>query len=134
MESLRDRGTRQRRLDEGLVHVFPARELGGALQDEAEYQRSGHTGLTLMKTPELRVLVEAAEAGVVLARHAIHGPATLYVVEGELSIDTPDGTYAAGAGDMVVLPREESREIVSRKRSVFLLALAPEGSAGAQTG
>jgi quercetin dioxygenase-like cupin family protein len=126
MESLRDRGTRHRRLDEGLVHVFSARELGGKLQEEAEYQRSGHTGLTLMKTPELRVLVETAEAGTVLARHAIHGPATLYLVEGELSIDTAGGRYTAGSGDMVVLPRDEDRAIVARKRCIFLMALSPE--------
>lgn len=126
MASLRDRETRQRRLDEELVHVFSARELGGTLQEEAEYQRSGHTGLTLMKTPELRVLLETAEEGVVLARHAVHGPATLYLVEGELSIETDHGGYTAGPGDMVVLPRDEVREIVSLKRSVFLLALAPE--------
>lgn len=125
MASLRDRDTRQRRLDEALVHVFSARELGGALQEEPEYQRSGHTGLTLMKTPELRVLVESVAAGVALASHAIHGPATLYLVEGELSIATRDGSYSAGPGDMVVLPRDAPREIVSRKRSVFLLALSP---------
>ena len=126
MESLRDRDTRHRRLNQALVHVFSARELGGALQDEPEYQRSGHTGLTLMKTPELRVVIETAEAGTVLARHAIHGPATLYLVEGEIEIDTHDGRYSAGAGDMVVLPRDEVREILARKRSVFLLALSPE--------
>lgn len=126
MESLRDRGTRHRRLNEELVHVFSARELGGALQDEPEYQRSGHTGLTLMKTPELRAVIETAEAGTVLARHAIHGPATLYLVEGELAIETHEGRYTAGAGDMVVLPRNQVREIVSLKRSVFLLALSPE--------
>ncbi len=126
MESLRDRGTRQRRLDEARVHVFSARELGGVLQEEPEYQRSGHTGLTLMKTRELRVLIETAETGTVLARHAIHGPTTLYLVEGELSIETRDGRYTAGAGDMVVLPRDEVREIISLKRSVFLLALSPE--------
>ena len=126
MASLRDRGTRQRRLDEALVHVFSAHDLGGVLQEEPEYQRSGHTGLTLMKTPELRVVVESAEAGVVLARHTIHGPATLYLVEVELSIEIRDGRYSAGSGDMVVLPRDEVREIISLKRSVFLLALSPE--------
>jgi quercetin dioxygenase-like cupin family protein len=126
MASLRDRETRSRRLDEAQVHVFSAHELGGELQEEAEYRRSGHTGLTLMKTPELRVVVETAEAGVVLARHAVHGPATLYLVEGELSIETDSGCYTAGSGDMVVLPRDEVREIVSLKRAVFLLALSPE--------
>jgi quercetin dioxygenase-like cupin family protein len=127
MASLRDRLTRQRRLDEGLVHVFSARELGEALHDEPEFEKNRHTGITLMKTAELRVLLEVAEAGVALARHVVHGPATLYLVEGELSIDTRDGSFSAGAGDMVVLPRDESREIVSRKQSLFLLALSPEG-------
>ena len=126
MDSLRDRETRQRRLDEGLVHVFSAHELGGALQEEPEYQRSGHSGLTLMRTPELRVLLEAAEAGTVLARHVVHGPVTLYLVEGELAVETASGYYTTGPGDMVVLPRDEAREIRALKRSVFLLALSPQ--------
>lgn len=126
MDSLRDRETRQRRLDEELVHVFSARELGEAMQEEPEYQRSGHTGLTLMKTQEHRVLLEAAEAGVALARHVVHGPVTLYLVQGELAIETDGGRYTAGSGDMVVLPRDETREIISKKRSLFLLSLSPE--------
>lgn len=126
MDSLRDRQTRHRRLDEALVHVFSARDLAGALFDEPEFERNRHTGITLLKTAELRVVLVVAAAGVALARHVVHGPATLHLVEGELAIDTDEGCFSAGPGDLVVLPRDEGREIVSRKRSIFLLVLSPE--------
>jgi quercetin dioxygenase-like cupin family protein len=126
VDTLRDRGNRHRRLDEQLVHVFPAKEFGDALRDEADFERHHHGGLTLMKTRELRVVLQVADAGVVLANHVVHGPATLYLMEGELEVETDGGRYFAGEGDMVVLPRAEERQILSRKRSLFLLALAPE--------
>ena len=103
MESLRDRETRQRRLDEARLHVFSARALAGALFEEPEFQRNRHTGITLLKTAELRVVLVVAEAGVALARHVVHGPATLHLVEGELAIDTDAGCFSAGLSDLVVL-------------------------------
>ena len=127
MEPLRDRETRHRRLDEGVVHIFSGKEFGAALRREPEYEKNRHTGITLMKTAELRVLLEAADTGANLARHVIHGPATLYLIEGLLDIETKGGSHRAKAGDMVVLPRDEGREIISRERSLFLLALSPEG-------
>ncbi len=130
MEHLRDRETRHRRLDEGVMHVFSGREFGAALRAEAEYQKNRHTGVTLMKTAELRVLLEAADAGSSLARHVIHGPATLYLIEGLLDIETDVGSHRAKAGDMVVLPRDEKREITCREESLFLLALSPEVRSG----
>ncbi len=126
MEELRNREARHRRLDEGVVHVFCAKEFGAALRDEVEYRKNGRTGVTLMKTAELRVLLEAAETGTTLATHVVHGPATLYLIEGLLAIDTRAGSFRAKEGDLVVLPRDEKRKISCADRSLFLLALSPE--------
>jgi quercetin dioxygenase-like cupin family protein len=123
---LRNREARQHRLDEGTVHVLSAAEFGAALRREVEYQKNRRTGVTLMKTAELRVVLEAAEPGTTLASHVVHGPATIYLIEGGLEIETREGSFRAKQGDMVVLPRDEKRRILCGERSLFLLALSPE--------
>ncbi len=126
MESLRDPELRRQRLEEDKVHVLPLPEFAEALRNAPEYEKDGHTGVILMKTPEMRVVLEAVNAGGRLSRHTIHGPATLYVLEGSLDLDTEEGHFSAGAADMVVLPRNEQRSITSKGRSMFVLILAPE--------
>lgn len=119
----------QRRLDEAQVHVFAADGLIAAMRGEAECHRSQHTGITLMKTSELRVLLETAEPGATVASHVVHGPATIFVMEGILEVVTQEHAFRARHGDLVVLPRDEPRRITSLARSTFLLALAPSAPA-----
>lgn len=119
----------QQRLDEGRVHVFRADGLTSALRSESEYGKSHHTGITLMKTNELRVLLGAAEARATLESHVVHGPATIFVIEGMLEIETQEHAFRAGRGDLVVLPRDEPRRITSLAESTFLLVLSPSAPA-----
>ena len=128
MQSSRGRESPRHRLEEGTVHVFSAEELGRSLRDESEYRSHKRTGITLMKTDELRVVLETAEAGTSLESHVVRGPATLFVIEGRLEIETQDRTWSAGGGDMVVLPAGEDRRIACQEQSIFLLALSPAGS------
>jgi quercetin dioxygenase-like cupin family protein len=129
MESSRPREAPLQRLDEDLVHVFSADELSATLRGEPEYQNNRHTGITLMKTDELRVVLAAAEAGATLESHVVRGPATIFVLEGRLEIETLARAYRANRGDLVVLPRGETRRIVCSEKSTFLLALSPSASA-----
>ena len=125
LEPLRGREPRVARLDEEQIHVFSLRAYGAGLRRQPEYEKDGHTGMILMKTPELRIVLEAAKAGTRLATHVVHGPATLYVLSGALDVLTPQGTFRVGEAEMAVLPREERREIRSPAESLFLIALSP---------
>jgi quercetin dioxygenase-like cupin family protein len=107
------------------MHVFSLRAYGAGLRRQPEYEKDGHTGMILVKTPELRVVLEAAKAETRLATHVVHGPATLYVVSGALDVSTAEGTFRVGEAEMAVLPRDEEREISSAAESLFLIALSP---------
>jgi Ala-tRNA(Pro) deacylase len=120
---LRDKTARDRRLAEGLTHVFSLRSFGAGLRSHAEYERNGHAGMLLAKTAELRVVLEAMRPDTVLRTHVVHGPTTLLVLEGALEVATEQGTFRVDAGGMATLPREERREIYSPGDSLFLLAL-----------
>lgn len=130
MKSSHFREAPQQRLAEGLVHVFSAEEIAASLRDEPEYRKTRHTGITLMKTSELRVVLEVAEPGAALDSHVVNGPATIFVIEGALEIETQEAEHRAGQGDMVVLPRNETRRIACSERSAFLLALSPAPISG----
>ncbi len=123
---VRERAAREERLDEQHLHVFSLRAYGAGLRRQSEYEKDGHTGMILMKTPELRVVLEAARAGTRLAEHVIHGPTTLHVLSGALDVSGREGTFRLGENEMAALPRDEAREIVASAESLFLLSLAPE--------
>ena len=125
--SVRDRQERQQRLDGEQAHVFSLRSYGAGLRRQPEYEKDGHTGMILMKTPELRVVLEATSPGTTLATHVVRGPATLLVLEGALDVSTGRGSLRIGESEMAVLPRDEARSIRSPGRSLFLLALSPVG-------
>lgn len=124
-EPLRGREPREGRLDQQQMHVFSLRSYGAGLRRQREYEKDGHTGMILVKTPELRVVLEAAMAETRLATHVVHGPATLYVISGALDVTTREGTLRVGEAEMAVLPRDEEREIRSAAESLFLIALSP---------
>jgi GABA permease len=121
---LRGKEPREERLDESALHVFSLRAFGLGLRAQGEYERNGHTGLLLLKTPELRVLLEAMDPGTRLATHVVHGPATLQVLEGALDVATPNGVFRVAEGEMATLPRDAQREIRAPARALFVLSLA----------
>jgi quercetin dioxygenase-like cupin family protein len=124
MESLRERGARERRLDPDQVHVFALREFAAALREEPEYRENGHTGVLLVRTDDLRMLLEVAADGASVDDHVIRGPATLQVLEGALDVEVDGTHHAVSEGGIAVLPHDVSRRIVARAESAFVLTLA----------
>lgn len=126
MEALRDRGQRAQRLDAAHAHLISLAALRDALEEDAAFEKDHHTGVILMKTPELRVVLEIADAGVILDNPVVHGSATLHVLEGCIAVAAAGEQVVARAGELIVLPRDRERRICARERSLFLLAIAPE--------
>ena len=122
-EALRSNDQRHAYFRDDLAHVFSLAAFGAGLRSQTEYDRNGHTGMLLLKSPELRVVLEAMRAGTALGTHVVHGPATLLVLEGALDVETERGTFRVGEAEMATLPREERREIRAPIESLFLLAL-----------
>jgi len=130
---LRGPEPRQERLDPDALHVLSLRAFGQGLRAQGEYERNGHTGLLLAKTPELRVVLEAMEAGTRIAAQVVHGPATLQMLEGALDVVTPNGVFRVAEGEMAVLPPDGPRELRAATRALFVLSLARRSPAEAAT-
>jgi quercetin dioxygenase-like cupin family protein len=127
---LRDPELRRARLAEGEPHLLALPALIADLHQQPEYAANGHAGVLLMKTSELRVVLEVMRSGTELASHAISGPAALQVLDGELALRTPARQLRAMRSDLVALPREESRSIEALRDSAFLLTLALSADTG----
>jgi quercetin dioxygenase-like cupin family protein len=124
MEPLRERRARERRLDPDRVHIFALREMAAQLRGESEYGENGHTGVLLMRTEDMRMLLEVVQAGSSVDDHVIHGPATVQVVEGELDVEVDGASHRVAEGGVAVLPHDVSRKLTARSESAFVLSLA----------
>ncbi len=127
--SIRERDARERRLDPDTPHVLSLRAFGAGLRRQPEYQKDGHTGMLVLRTPQLRMVLEAASAGSVLSSHIVHGPATVQVLQGFLDVRTPNGTLRVGEGELATLPSHEKRELAAVTDTLFLIALSPHAEA-----
>ena len=133
-ESLRSQSVRHEYFRDDLAHVFSLASFGAGLRSQTEYDRNGHSGMLLLKSPELRVVLEAMRPGTALGTHVVHGPATLFVLQGALDVVTDRDSFRVGENEMATLPREERREIRSPVESLFLLALGrPSTATSART-
>jgi Ala-tRNA(Pro) deacylase len=122
---VRERSAREQRLDPERPHVVSLRAFGAGLRRQPEYEKDGHTGMLLLRTPEMRTLLEVARAETVLSSHIVHGPATLQVLQGFLDVRTPQGVLRVGEAEFAALPRHEQRELVAVTDCLFLLSLSP---------
>jgi quercetin dioxygenase-like cupin family protein len=122
----RTRAERKERLDEGTLHVFALEQYARDLRGEPAYPTSGRNGITLVKSPALRVVLEVLRAGAELAEHRAPGPITVQVLEGEIRFSTGEDTFRVRAGELLALPPGRPHSVEAVRDSVLLLTIAPE--------
>jgi quercetin dioxygenase-like cupin family protein len=126
---------RHARLFPGGVHTFELPELMRALREEPGYIRAGRDGVTLVKTPELRVVLEVLGAGTVLAEHRAPGPMTLHLMQGQLRFRAGDEVLYLQPGELLAIPDRGPHSVEAVTDSAFLLTLAtPAPEAQEQAG
>ena len=125
-DGLRDRPLRGSRLDLEWLHLFSLGQFVRTLRGEREYVEQGRNGITLLKTEDLRVVLEVAAEGETIAEHTVPGPAVVHVLEGELDLVCLDETRVAHAGEMVVIPHDRPRSMTAKSDVAFLWTLAME--------
>ncbi|HEU4751710.1 MAG TPA: cupin domain-containing protein [Armatimonadota bacterium] len=125
MVTERTREERQARLYPEGVHVFDLDAQAGVLRGETAYQENGRDGITLVKNPNLRVVVEALRAGAGLAEHHAPGPITVHVLQGELRFNTGGEAIPLRPGEMLALPAGQPHSVHAVQDTTFLITIAP---------
>ena len=121
----RTRGAREERLDTGALHVFALGEYARMLREEPEYLANGRDGITLVKSPELRVVLEVLKRGSELAEHRAPGPITVQVLEGAIRFHTGEDTFRIRQGEVLALPAGRPHSVEAVQDSAFLITIAP---------
>jgi quercetin dioxygenase-like cupin family protein len=96
-----------------------ARELRG----EEAYERSGHAARTLVREPDLRLVVIALKDGARISEHKAQGTTTVHALAGLLRLRLGERLVELSAGQMLVMDRGLPHDVEATGESALLLTL-----------
>jgi quercetin dioxygenase-like cupin family protein len=103
-------------------------EVGQLHQQESWLRGTGRSSKTLVKYPDLRIVLIAMKANTRMKEHNTGARIALHTVEGHLRLHLPDATVELPAGSLLALDGAVSHDVEALKQSVFLLTISwPEG-------
>ncbi len=93
------------------------------MRTEPELAQNGHTARTLVRLPDLRVVLIVMSAGSRMAEHVALETATVQVLSGKLRLELPERALELPAGHLLMLQARVRHEVVALADSVFVLTL-----------
>ncbi len=94
------------------------------LHADAESSSVGHAARTVLREPDLRVVVIAMRAGATIAEHHAGDTATVQVLHGHLRVRLGDRVVELGAVHLLPIERGVAHDLVAVSASAFVLVLA----------
>ena len=107
----------------GTLLSFDIAEEVRRLQSEQPWQAE-HTANTIVKYPDLRIVLIALKAGGRLHGHQTAGRLSLHALSGEIHIHVNGQTIEMGAGKLLTLDHDVPHDVEAKTDSVFLLTIA----------
>lgn len=93
------------------------------LQSEQPWQ-AGHTAKTIVKYPDLRIVLIALQSGARMIQHETSGRISIHALSGHVRVCLPDRTLELPAGSLVALDRDIPHSVEASVDSAFLLTIA----------
>lgn len=87
------------------------------------YEKGGPTGRTLVKEPDLRIVLMALKAGARLEEHRASGPLSIQPLEGVVRLQIPDGSVELRPGQLLMLEPGIPHAVEGVEDAVFLLTI-----------
>jgi quercetin dioxygenase-like cupin family protein len=107
----------------GTLLSFDLAEEVRRLQSEQPWQAE-HTANTIVKYPDLRIVLVALKAGARLHEHRTAGRVAIQSVSGEIRVHLEGQAIDMPAGRLLTLDHEVSHDVEAKSDSVFLLTIA----------
>jgi len=117
---------RETRLFPQVPHLFDLHTTLETLRNETQYAASGRNGVTLVKNPVVRVVLQAMRPGARLAEHHAPGPITVQVLQGEIEFSVGETVHTLHVGNLLALPARVPHSVHAVQESVFLLTIVPQ--------
>ncbi len=93
------------------------------LQSEQPWQ-AGHTANTIVKYPDLRIVLVALKAGAQLVHHSTAGRISIHCLSGFIRVRLPEEIVDLSAGQLLALDREVPHDVEAASDSSFLLTIS----------
>lgn len=103
--------------------TFDLAAIAAELTQEAAYQRDGQTARTLVRTPDLRIVLVALRAGKRMSEHRAHVTASVQTLSGHVRLQLADRSADLPAGQLIVLGAGLPHDVCAEADSAFVLTL-----------
>lgn len=107
----------------GTLLSFDLSEEVHRLQSEQPWQAE-HTANTIVKYPDLRIVLVALKAGARLHEHRTAGRVAIQSLSGEIRVHLEGTAIDMPAGKLLTLDHDVPHDVEAAKDSVFLLTIA----------
>lgn len=94
------------------------------LRQETPWTAHGSNGVTLVKHPDLRIVLMALKAGVRIEEHKADGRMAFQVLSGALRLQLGEETVDLPAGHLLVLDRGVAHDLEALEECEVLLTIA----------
>ena len=111
-------------LGSSLLQVLIPNEVQSMWKEEAWQPDAGRTARTLVKYPDLRIVLVSMKAGTRLKQHKTSARFAILTLAGHLRLHLPDATVEVPRGELLALDRAVSHDVEAIRQSTFLLILA----------
>lgn len=118
--------------DHGAIFDFAT--IDRELRRDDSYERNGHAARTLIREPDLRIVLIVVKAGARIAEHQANETAAIHALSGNLRVHLPSRAVDLTSGQLLVLAAGLRHDVSASEDSSFLLTLGWSGSASPSEG
>ena len=111
-------------LGNSLLQVLISNEVQSMWKEETWQTDVGRSARTLVKYPDLRIVLVSMKAGTRFKRHTTSARFAILTLAGHVRLHLPDATVEVPRGELLALDRDVSHDVEAIRQSTFLLILA----------
>ena len=119
-------------LGDSLLQVLIPAEVRNLWQQDTWDMQSGRSARTLVKYPDLRIVLVSMKAGARIKRHKANARFAILTLAGHLRLHLTDASMEVPRGELLAVDRSVAHDIEAIRQSTFLLIIAwPDHAKGA---
>ena len=107
-----------------IIQCDLLREIQNLHKEEAWLQGTGPSSTTLVKHPDLRIVLLAMKKKMCMHQHSTAARISVQTLAGHIRLRLPDRTVELPAGQLLALDRCMSHDVEAEEDSAFLLTLS----------
>lgn len=104
--------------------TFDTMAIAAEMRTEVPYEREGHTARTLVREPDLRVVLVVMKGGSIIKEHRAKATASIHVLDGRVRVRMQDRLVELPSARILVLEGGLPHSVEAIEESAFLLTLA----------